>query len=100
MAQELQKKLDQQKQDAAEDERRSCIVLVGPPGCGKGTQGDKIAECFGLQTLSTGDLLRKEMQKNTKLGQEIAKAMHSHNLLSNNLVESELFNHFDQLSVH
>jgi len=47
------------------------IILVGPPGAGKGTQGNKIVKKFNLHKVSTGDLLRDEINKNTKLGNEI-----------------------------
>lgn len=46
------------------------IILFGPPGSGKGTQSEKLIEKFGWVHLSTGDLLRKEMKAETKLGLE------------------------------
>jgi adenylate kinase len=46
------------------------LVLFGPPGCGKGTQSDKIVEEYGLVHLSTGNLLRQEMKDKTPLGVE------------------------------
>ena len=46
------------------------LVLFGPPGAGKGTQSAKIIEKYGLIHLSTGDLLRAEIQANTPLGLE------------------------------
>ncbi|NCB08352.1 MAG: adenylate kinase [Bacteroidia bacterium] len=49
------------------------LVLFGPPGAGKGTQAEFIINTFGLQHLSTGDLLRSEIAAGTKLGLE-AKA--------------------------
>ena len=47
------------------------IVLFGPPGAGKGTQADIIAKKFKLHKVSTGDLLRNEIVKNTHLGKTI-----------------------------
>lgn len=44
------------------------IVLLGPPGAGKGTQADLIAEKFGLVHVSTGDLFRENLKKQTDLG--------------------------------
>lgn len=51
------------------------IVLFGPPGAGKGTQSAKVIEKYGLIHLSTGDLLRAEIQSNTFLGLEAKKLM-------------------------
>lgn len=44
------------------------LILFGPPGSGKGTQATKLAEEYTLLHLSTGDLFRSEMQKETELG--------------------------------
>jgi adenylate kinase len=47
------------------------IVLFGPPGAGKGTQALKLVETYHLVHLSTGDMLRTEMKKNSPLGQRV-----------------------------
>ena len=44
------------------------IVLLGAPGAGKGTQAKRIAERFGIPQMSTGDLLRENVQRGTELG--------------------------------
>ena len=44
------------------------IVLLGPPGAGKGTQAELISEKFGLVHVSTGDLFRENLKKQTELG--------------------------------
>lgn len=44
------------------------IVLLGPPGAGKGTQAKYIAEKFGIPHISTGDIFRKNIKEQTKLG--------------------------------
>lgn len=44
------------------------IIICGAPGCGKGTQSDLIVEKYNLKHLSTGDLLRKEIDEKTELG--------------------------------
>lgn len=49
------------------------IVLLGPPGAGKGTQGELIAERLGIPKIATGDVLRAALRDGTKLGLE-AKA--------------------------
>jgi adenylate kinase len=49
------------------------IVVLGPPGAGKGTQGERIAERLGIPKIATGDVLRAALRDGTKLGLE-AKA--------------------------
>lgn len=56
------------------------IVLFGPPGAGKGTQSEFLIKHYGLVHLSTGDLLRAEIQANSPLGQQ-AQALMSEGLL-------------------
>src|SRR5690606_12874276 len=46
------------------------LILFGPPGSGKGTQSANIITAFGLEHLATGDLLRDEVKRETKLGLE------------------------------
>ncbi|MEO6647295.1 MAG: adenylate kinase [Chitinophagaceae bacterium] len=46
------------------------FILFGPPGSGKGTQSERLISTYGLKHLSTGDLLRNEIQQKTKLGLE------------------------------
>ncbi len=51
------------------------IILFGPPGSGKGTQSEKLIANYGLKHLSTGDLLRSEIAKQTPLGLEAKSIM-------------------------
>ncbi|MDB5210162.1 MAG: adenylate kinase [Sediminibacterium sp.] len=51
------------------------IILFGPPGSGKGTQSEKLIAAYGLKHLSTGDLLRSEIAKQTVLGLEAKSIM-------------------------
>jgi adenylate kinase len=53
------------------------IVLLGPPGAGKGTQAKRLAEVDSLQHLSSGDVLRAERAAGTELGQQVASIMDS-----------------------
>lgn len=64
------------------------LVLVGAPGSGKGTQGDVLVKEFGIKRLSTGDLLREEIRKNTKLGQEVKSLISSGKLVSDEIIIS------------
>ncbi len=47
------------------------IVLLGPPGAGKGTQAEKISEAYQLTHVSTGDLFRENIRENTELGKKV-----------------------------
>ena len=49
------------------------VVMLGPPGAGKGTQAERLAQRRGLPRISTGDILREAVQEGTPLG-EVAKA--------------------------
>ena len=51
------------------------ILLLGPPGVGKGTQAERIVENFGLVHISTGDIFRKNLKENTPLGQKAKEYM-------------------------
>lgn len=46
------------------------VVLIGPPGAGKGTQGEKLASSLGIPKVATGDVLRAAVKNGTKLGRE------------------------------
>ena len=62
------------------------LLFLGPPGAGKGTQAQRLASREGLLHLSTGDLLRAEVQAGTPLGQEAEAVMASGELVSDALV--------------
>ena len=62
------------------------IVIFGPPGAGKGTQSNLIVKNFKLHQLSTGELLRKEIKNNTKLGKQISSIINAGNLVSDEIV--------------
>lgn len=54
-------------------------LLLAPPGAGKGTQGERLAEIYGVPHLSTGDLLRAEVANRTPLGLEVEKYLDREN---------------------
>jgi len=62
------------------------LLFLGPPGAGKGTQAQRLAEQQGLLHLSTGDLLRAEVAAGTALGQEAEAVMARGELVSDALV--------------
>ena len=75
------------------------IVIFGPPGAGKGTQSNFIVNKFNLHQLSTGDLLRKEIKGQTKLGNEISSIINSGNLVSDQIV-SDLIEKYISNSIY
>jgi adenylate kinase len=62
------------------------IVLLGPPGSGKGTQTDKLCAELGLTKISTGDLLREAVRNNTTLGAKAKSFMDTGKLVPTDLV--------------
>ena len=66
------------------------IILLGPPGAGKGTQAQKIVKKHNYFQLSTGDLLRNEIKKNTKTGKEIVEKISKGNFASDEIVNKLL----------
>jgi adenylate kinase len=70
------------------------IVLLGPPGAGKGTQAEKLAEKLGIPQISTGELFRQNIGDGTKLGLEAKRYLDAGDLvpaeLTNQLVDDRL----------
>lgn len=62
------------------------IVLLGPPGSGKGTQGEKLSQELGFVRLSTGDMLREAVRNGTPLGIKAKEYMDSGALVPNDLI--------------
>ena len=69
------------------------LVIFGPPGAGKGTQSNFIVKKFKLHQLSTGDLLRKEVQSKSNLGIEITSIINSGKLVSDEIVSKLIENY-------
>jgi adenylate kinase len=70
------------------------VVLLGPPGAGKGTQAQKLSEKLGIPQISTGDLFRKNISEGTPLGIEAKGYLDAGDLvpseLTNKLVEDRI----------
>ncbi len=62
------------------------IILLGPPGAGKGTQAEKIIQKFNLVYISTGDILRKAVKEGSALGRKAREYMDQGQLVPDNLV--------------
>ncbi len=62
------------------------LVLLGPPGSGKGTLGTKLADAKGIPHLSTGDILRMEMGDGTELGRKISPIVNSGKLIPDEMM--------------
>jgi adenylate kinase len=62
------------------------VILLGPPGAGKGTQAQRIAQRYHLPHLSTGDMFRDHIQRNTDLGREAKPLMERGELIPDALV--------------
>lgn len=76
---------------------KSKIVLLGPPGSGKGTQGEKLSEEFGYVRLSTGDMLREAVRNGTELGKLAKGYMDSGALVPNDLIINLMKEKIDSL---
>ena len=73
------------------------VIIFGPPGAGKGTQAQNIVNNFNLHQLATGDLLRMEIKKRTKISKKIEQIIAQGDLVSddivNELVKKVITNH-------
>ena len=62
------------------------IILLGPPGCGKGTQAQRLIREFGLIQLSTGDMLRAAISEGTEIGMQAKSIIDKGELVSDEIV--------------
>lgn len=62
------------------------VLLIGPPGSGKGTQGEHLARRLGLEYIAAGDLLRAEVDAQTPLGRQVAGCIERGDLVSDDII--------------
>jgi adenylate kinase len=64
------------------------LLIVGPQGSGKGTQGVRIAETFGIPVISTGDVFRANVSEGTELGQQVKSIIDAGQLVPDELTSA------------
>jgi adenylate kinase len=71
--------------------QKTIIILMGPPGSGKGTQASRIAKDMGIAHISTGDILRENIRNNTPLGAKAKEYVEAGKYVPDNLIMDLLF---------
>ena len=74
------------------------LIIVGPQGCGKGTQAEKIMATYDMDSFSTGDALRAEAKSGSALGQEVKKLIDAGILVPDNIINDILENAINKAS--
>ena len=76
------------------------IILLGPPGAGKGTQAKRLEQARGMIQLSTGDMLRSAREAGTPVGLRVREVMDRGELVSDAIVSALIGEHLDQAIDH
>ena len=72
------------------------LILLGPPGCGKGTQAKRLEESYSVMQLSTGDMLRAAVASGSKLGEQAKKVMDAGGLMPDEIMIEIISERIDQ----
>ncbi len=72
------------------------LILLGPPGAGKGTQAQKLVDAYGIPQLSTGDMLRAAVSAGTEVGLKAKSVMDAGKLVSDEIVTAIVSERLDQ----
>ncbi len=73
------------------------FIILGPPGAGKGTQSELLKKRLGFTHISTGDIIRKEIAKGSKLGLSVKKIVESGNYVDDSTILDCFANHLESL---
>eukprot|EP00485_Elphidium_margaritaceum_P010666 CAMPEP_0202685482 /NCGR_PEP_ID=MMETSP1385-20130828/1260_1 /ASSEMBLY_ACC=CAM_ASM_000861 /TAXON_ID=933848 /ORGANISM="Elphidium margaritaceum" /LENGTH=74 /DNA_ID=CAMNT_0049339843 /DNA_START=35 /DNA_END=256 /DNA_ORIENTATION=+ len=72
--------------DEKQNDVDRCIILIGPPGAGKGTHAPKLVETYSVPHLSTGDMLRAAVAAGTEMGKKAKTLMDAGQLVGDDVV--------------
>lgn len=76
------------------------LLIVGPQGSGKGTQGVRIAEAFGIPAISTGDVFRAAVAEGSELGQQVKAIIEAGDLVSDELTSAVVRERLSHADAH